>query len=71
MESSCRVKLDLMEQAQRVLSNLSELMIREREAIATESENTMLAIDKAIEHKVGEKERIMGALRQHRSEHGC
>jgi hypothetical protein len=60
-----------MERAQGILLHLAELMHREREAIATESENTLLAIDHEIELAVGEKERAMGALRQHRQDHGC
>jgi hypothetical protein len=31
----------------------------------------MLAIDKEIETTIGEKERAMGALLEHRQAHGC
>jgi hypothetical protein len=30
-----------------------------------------MAIDKEIENTLGEKERALGALREHQREHGC
>jgi len=67
----CQMKIALMSAAQKALTDLAELMHRQREAIASESENTLLAIDREIEVRLGEKERAMGALQQHRKEHGC
>ena len=60
-----------MADAQRVLGSLVDLMEREKVAVAVESDATMLAIDQEIERLFGEKERTMGALQQHRAEHGC
>jgi hypothetical protein len=63
--------MKLMEEVRQTLSKLADLMQREREAVTSGSDEEMMAIDKDIEHKLGEKERQMGALRQHRKEHGC
>jgi hypothetical protein len=63
--------MKLMEDVRETLSLLTELIQRQREAIGSAPENTILAIDREIENKLGEKERRMGALKQHRTEHGC
>ena len=60
-----------MDEIQRHLVHLSELARAEVEAIKSESEKTWLEIDRQIENVVGEKERSLGALNQHRTEHGC
>jgi hypothetical protein len=50
---------------------LSELARREGDAIQSRDDADILAIDKEIETTLGDKERALGALRQHRAEHGC
>jgi len=60
-----------MTAVQHHLTHLAELARAEAEAINCESENTWLAIDQEIENTVGEKERALGAFKQHRAEHGC
>lgn len=66
----CPEKLRLMEEARRVLSLLAELMTKQRDVLDA-PEDRMIAIDQEIERRFGEKERAMGALQQHRREHGC
>lgn len=66
----CSEKLLLMDVAQKVLSELAELMNVQRLKLS-EPPDRMLEVDRLIENKMGEKERAMGALLQHRKEHGC
>jgi hypothetical protein len=63
--------MQLMTEVQQHLTHLAELARAEAEAISCKSDNTWLAIDREIEHAVGEKERSLGALKQHQNEHGC
>lgn len=67
----CPDKMHLMHQVQQTLEALTRLMQREHKAVETESEETMLAIDREIERLFGEKERSMGAFQQHCKQHGC
>lgn len=60
-----------MDDVQRVLHNLSQLLAQEIEALPTGSESLILGIDREIDRTFGEKERAMGALQQHKREHGC
>jgi hypothetical protein len=54
-----------------MLTTLAELAHAEREALRSGDQQLIMEIDKQIENVIGEKERGMGALRQHRAEHGC
>ena len=67
----CILQQELIEEARRHLIRLSELARREAAAIAANDTGLILAIDKEIEIALGEKERCLGALRQHQTEHGC
>ena len=67
----CSRQQQFIEQVQRHLIRLSELAREEALIIASQNDNTWLAIDKQIEHELGEKERCLGALHEHRAEHGC
>ncbi len=66
----CLRQQELIAGVQRHLARLAQLARAEEELISDRSE-AWLAIDKEIEMEIGEKERAMGALRQHRREHGC
>ena len=60
-----------MQEVQRHLIRLAELA-REEAAVITEKDNPRwLDVDKRIEQVLGEKERAIGALNEHRREHGC
>jgi len=41
------------------------------DALASRNHNSWKAIDQQIELEIGEKERCIGALNEHRREHGC
>jgi len=53
------------------LEDLVELIRKESEAVSTESAAAIAAIDEELERAFGRKERTIGALYQHRGEHGC
>jgi hypothetical protein len=67
----CQKQQELIVAAQRHLAKLADLARAQEQALNNRSENTWLAIDKEIETTIGEKERALGALRQHQEEHGC
>ena len=67
----CKRQQELMEKVQRHLLNISELARRIAEAIANRNENTAAELDKQVDLELGLKERAMGALHEHRKEHGC
>jgi hypothetical protein len=61
----------LMERVQRHLISIAELSHAAAEAVAARNDNLVREIDDQVEHELGAKERALGALRQHREEHGC
>ena len=67
----CLEQIRLSEDVDRVQSDIVELITRQHEALVHGHENTLMAIDRQIELKFGEKQRAIGALRQHRRDHGC
>ena len=70
-EGPCPRQQEIMEELQEHLMRLAALAREEAEAVRTGSENLWMAIDKQIESELGEKERALGALKEHRREHGC
>jgi hypothetical protein len=67
----CRLQQELMEDVQRHLIRISELTRAVAEALKNKNENVAAQIDKEVDLELGRKERAMGALHQHRKEHGC
>jgi len=67
----CEKQQELVAETQRHLIRLAELAKRESEAIATRNDSLILALDQDIENTLGLKERSLGALHEHRKEHGC
>jgi hypothetical protein len=67
----CKTRRNLAQSGQDALSDLGSLIHEEREAIEAEGPKTLTAIDELLEKAFGRKERAMGALHQHRREHGC
>ena len=53
------------------LLRLSELARKEAGLIGARDEGEWMAVDREIELDLGEKERSLGALREHQKEHGC
>ena len=69
--SSCSQRQRLAEVVQQHLQRISQLSRATSEALANGNENLMQALDKEVELEIGAKERALGALREHRKEHGC
>ncbi len=69
--SGCERRDALMEETQRQLLRLADLARAQGEALRNNQENVVMAIDKEVERTLGEKERSLGALREHKKEHGC
>jgi len=69
--SPCDVQQQLIAQAQEHLLRLGELARAEADAVANRSANLIMEIDREIERVLWEKERALGALYEHRREHGC
>jgi len=69
--SECAQKQTLMQHVQDHLIRIAELSRATAEAIANEAENLVRELDKQVEREIGAKERCLGALRQHRHDHGC
>lgn len=67
----CQIKLRLLQEAQRALARLGDLASQQIEALRREEYEAVSRLDGQIELSVGEKERALGALRQHHSEHHC
>ena len=69
--SICLRHEELVLETQRHLMRLAELAKLEADAIASRNESLILALDQDIENTLGLKERALGALHEHRKEHGC
>ena len=69
--SPCPRQQELMEDVQRHLIRISELTRSIAEALANGNESFAAELDKEVDLELGRKERAMGALHQHRKEHGC
>lgn len=68
----CEKHTELLIQAQSTLKKIRETIERQKQVIGSESVSPQfLCYDKELELLMGEKERVIGALRQHDKEHGC
>jgi len=70
-QKPCLRQQELMEEVRRRLAHLAELAHAESEALKNHHHNLWKEIDQQIELTIGEKERCIGALNEHRKEHGC
>ena len=68
---SCLEQQRLIERVQAHLIRIAELSRATSDALANRNENMARAFDKEVETELGANERALGALRQHRKEHGC
>ncbi len=50
---------------------IAQLAHATADAIAAGNQQLALELDKEAESEIGRKQRALGALRQHRSDHGC
>ena len=71
MPERCYRQQTLIDEAQRHLIRISELTRAIADALANGNENVAAELDKQVDLELGLKERAMGALHEHRREHGC
>ena len=67
----CREQQSLIECVQEHLLRIADLSRDTAQAVASRNENLTRELDSQVEQELGAKERALGALRQHRHEHGC
>jgi hypothetical protein len=67
----CPDRQELTADVQNHLMQISQLARAVAEALANGNENFATELDKQVDLELGKKERAMGALHQHRKEHGC
>jgi hypothetical protein len=68
---ACIQQQKLIAEVQHHLIQISQLTRAIAEALANGNENIAADMDKQVDLELGKKERAMGALHQHRKEHGC
>jgi len=68
---SCLRQQELIEEVRIYLQRLGELAHAEADALTGGHQDLWKEIDQEIENVMGEKERAIGALNEHRAEHGC
>ena len=69
--SKCAEYDRLRMQLEAVLEKLRELTTLQLEVFRARNQPEFIRLDKELELTVGEKERSVGALRQHASDHAC
>jgi len=67
----CKTRERLENVVQLHLQRLAALANEEVDVLRSGDQKRILELDKRIENLVGEKERALGALNEHRAEHGC
>jgi Zn-finger domain-containing protein len=68
----CEKRDELLATANAILEKLHTVTDRQREVVAIDGISpAFLHLDKELELLMGEKERVVGALREHDEEHGC
>lgn len=69
--SDCQQYDELASNVDHILEQLVGMATMQLELFRAKKPRDFRDIDRAIENVVGEKERRIGALRQHAAEHGC
>ena len=67
----CSIQTELSAGVSSALQRLANTIQRQLDAVRAGDEATASSLDLELERLMGEKERTFGALKQHRSEHGC
>jgi hypothetical protein len=67
----CREQQSLIDCVQSHLLRIADLSRDTAAAVASRNENLTRELDVLVEREIGAKERALGALRQHRKDHGC
>jgi hypothetical protein len=68
---TCQKQQELSDHVQQILIHIADLSRATADAVKDRNENLVRELDKLLETKIGAKERALGALGQHRQEHGC
>ena len=68
---NCPEYTRLRSEVENVLGNLAQVTMLLLELFRSNDEDKYIHLDKELELTVGEKERAVGALRQHLKEHQC
>lgn len=69
--SPCAEQQRLIDTVQLHLIRIAELSRATADAVVNRNENLTQVLDTQVETELGKKERALGALRQHRRDHGC
>ena len=67
----CLRQQEIMAEVQSHLLRISELTRNISQALTDGNESLAASLDKEVDLELGRKERGMGALYEHRKEHGC
>jgi hypothetical protein len=67
----CREQQTLISEVQMHLIRIADLSRAIADAVGSRNENLTRELDQQVEKEIGAKERALGALRQHRQDHGC
>lgn len=67
----CAIEAELARSAAEALARLVDIARKSLEAFRANHGAELMKLDKELENALGEKERTLGALRQHRLEHKC
>jgi hypothetical protein len=68
---TCPTKRELLGKTEQVLARIVDLTSEQLRAIRDPDTSHFIRLDKELELSIDEKERLFGALREHRAEHGC
>jgi hypothetical protein len=72
MAKICEAHERILAQAQSIFLRIHKIVDRQNKVLESEGvSNHFLRHDKELELLMGEKERTVGALREHDKEHGC
>jgi hypothetical protein len=69
--SGCDKYDNLASQLEKILKQLTEVTTLQLEIFRSKKPGEFMRVDKQLELLVGEKERTVGALREHAAEHKC
>ena len=71
MPEHCEEQERLRQAVTEVLNRIDVLNRGQIEAIKTRDDERLMALDKELEAAFGQKQRLYGALFEHRNQHGC
>jgi hypothetical protein len=71
MPQCCAEQQQLLKTAQEHLIRIAQLRCAATDALANKNVNLLRQLDRKVERAWDENKRVVGALCQHREEHGC